>query len=462
MVKSVRFSKLITILLSGGLMAQTGINIKVPELDWQTSAIDSTGIVTELDSLLDGNAGFNQQLVLDNLAIIQGQAQACYRRKSWNLKLDSLIFIGDSSVSIKTRNRLFAPLSGVQSSDQAAKAMKRLNGAYSFIDEGTSLVLGRYGEQGLAGVIDFQPDFASSFSGIVGLSRSADKGWLVTGELDLHLENAWQTAGIVDVNWQRKDELSQNIGLSIEEPFPFGLPLGIQGELEQELEDGLYVRLLTGLGFISNFSSLGRWQVGGQNIVVNPTDKGDSAGVEKNKSALIYATLSGDRRNERWLPSAGSYWKLYLAGGTNSGADTDGYLTRFSLDYQQYLPLGHKFVFHAHFMGTGYYTGSDSILVAEQVDFGGAGSLRGYPEAFFSANCVFIPQMELIYRANRNLQLLAFYDVGIQKAYDPWPGGYGFGIIQRTPGTVMEVSYGLAPDLKLNEGRIHVKISGKL
>lgn len=433
------------------------------DFHWEIQGTDSVSIHQQLDSILVHRGALNYRINLHKLVYSKARVlKAIYSLESWELEVDSLVFINEEMVYPMVSSKIFQPLMRIEPGTKLDRNFDRIKTAYPFINDHTSYTLGRYDERKLAAIVDFQPEFASRFSGIIGLSRSDQDDLLVTGELDLHLENIWHTAGIVEVEWQRKNELSQNIEIAIEEPAPFGAPLGFRAEFEQKLEQGLYVRLQSGLGIITNFSPLGSWQVGGQNITVTPTDDGDSAGVAATSSASIYTTLTGDRRNNRWLPTAGNHWEIFMAYGTHTGQADNDYLARYRFEYQHYQPVFNKLVLHGRFSGAGYFTRTGDQVEAEQIQFGGASTLRGYPEAFYSADQILLSQTELIYRSSNSLHLLCFYDAGIGTGYHPFPAGYGCGIIQQSEGAILELSYGLTPSSAISEGRIHIRISGKL
>ena len=51
-------------------------------------------------------------------------------------------------------------------------------------------------------LIDIYPEFSSKISGIFGMSRQ-DNTWDLNGELDLQLENIWQSMERLSFYWKK-------------------------------------------------------------------------------------------------------------------------------------------------------------------------------------------------------------------------------------------------------------------
>ena len=277
----------------------------------------------------------------------------------------------------------------------------------------------------------------------------------------MHLENAFNSAGIIDLNWSRKNELSQKVFIGFEEPHPLALPLGISASFSQNLNDGLYARRETRAGVVLPYSFGGRWTIGAETGQVIPTAKGDSIGINSSNNNLLYVTSRGDNRDDRWLPLKGGHWEIYLAGGVNKTASIEKRMLKYKAFVEAYKPLA-NFVLKFGFWVEGIIISGDYPDLAQEIKFGGATTLRGYQEEFFSAAWVAVPQVEIQYVPNKNLRLLTFIDLAIQDNFSPWPFGYGIGLIQSSKGTVMNISYGIGRWDKLSGGKLHIQIINRL
>jgi len=455
----VHFSKFITIIVFLSMIVGQSIQVNIFGTAIGFEAVDSLSAIQKLDSLLKLNNDPDVQYKLKVINMVD-TLKAVYSIIQHQIDIDSLVFSDQGDIAPEISQRLFSRILGTQPWNESNRALANIVNAYPFLNDKTRYSLGRYASNHLAAVIVLIPDFASHFSGIIGLTQDND-GWQTTGQLDLHLENAWKSAGTIDINWRRKDELSQTVGLAIEEPHPLALPVGLSAAFHQDLNQGLYVQRETRGGVLIPLAAQGRWQVGAERITVTPTDQGDSTGVVASKTRLIYMNGAGDRRDDRWLPESGMAWDIYIAFGENRAADLTDRTGRYRLQMEHYWHLFPSWLMHSGLWLQGSVSGCSKSLT-EQVRFGGATILRGYREDFFSSDWVAVPQIELIYLAGNDLRLYLFTDVALQDKYDPVPIGYGIGLTQRTPGAIIKVSYGLARGDRISDGKLHFSVIGKL
>ncbi len=454
------FSRLLIVFASLSILIGQSIQIDVRDGTESFVAGDSLSVTRQLDSLLNRYDDPSIQYRLEHLDQHKNLG-AVYSVVKSRIQIDSLVFSERNYFTPGIQQRLFSRLVGTRPWSETQRTMRNIINTYSFLNQNTQYSLGRFGGDQLAAVVSAAPDFASHFSGIIGLSNDDRMGWQATGQLDLHLENAWKTAGTVDINWRRKDNLSQNINLAFEEPYLLALPIGISAAFRQNLDQGLYAQRETSAGIIVPMAVQGRWQIGMDQFKVIPTAKGDSTGILPRKGRLLYLNGAGDRRDDRWRPRSGIVWTLYLAFGENRTAGSTDRLGRYRVEIDAYGRLTQSWLFHP----TLWLKGSVNRgleHVAEQVRYGGAAVLRGYQEDFFTSDWVLIPQLEMVYLAGNNLRLFSFLDIALQDAYDQVPIGYGIGLVQRTPGSLIEVSYGLARGDRLALGKLHFSVVTEL
>ncbi|MFH1852484.1 MAG: hypothetical protein ABIA75_09075 [Candidatus Neomarinimicrobiota bacterium] len=455
-----RFSRILLLLATTIAVPAQTVVVSISATGLEFSAGDSLAIVQRLDSLLLAAGDWGSQFSLSG--VNRGDdLRLDYSLQTHRRQVDSLVFSDDGEIALAVKRMLFRHILAAESPGAAESVLSRIRETYPFLNEKTELAWGRYADDRIAAVIRVRPDFASSFSGIAGLSREADRDWQLTGQLDLHLENAWRSAGTVDIEWRRKDELSQNIALAIEEPHPLSLPIGLTASFRQNLEQGWYVQKEISAGVVAVLADRGQWRLGSERITVVPTEKGDSAGVTALTSNLLFCSGSGDSRDDRWLPQKGGTWQFYGAFGERKTA-TASRSGRYQLQAAYYFRVLPLLSFHPALRFQGTTVKQAALHQSEMVKFGGTGSLRGYREDFFQAPWVMLTQLELIYRAGKNLQLLLFGDIGGQDVYRPLPFGLGLALVQRSAGTIVEVGYGIGRSDRLAEGKLHVRLTGRL
>ncbi len=448
------------LLLAGTLFSQS-VTVELPEKNISFLANDSLSAAISLDSLAGDDNNLSSEFRLESISS-DSIIRAEYSEFHWELTVDSLVFAADQTIAPAVQGLIFKRLKGSTPWAETNKKLAVIRNSHSFLNANTSYQLARYRTDNLAAVVNVNPQFASTFSGILGMSRNENSQWEMNGQLDLHLENAWNSAGTFDLNWRRRNELSQNLALELNEPFPLGLPFGVMTSFRQDLEEGLFVKRNAALGIITTMALPGTWRTGIENTSVTATAKGDSAGIDNVQNRFLFIDWSGDARDDRWLPGSGRSWYLLSAFGENTQVGIASRVWRIKMQWDSYYGLFGNFVGRIKFWLDGTDKNTGDIHTADMVKYGGVNNLRGYREDLFQSPWVAVPQLELIYQGSSNLRLLVFADAAFQEKYDPVPFGFGIGLVQRTAGTLIEVSYGLSRDDLLSQGKIHFKVTGIL
>jgi hypothetical protein len=378
------------------------------------------------------------------------------------VSIDSVLFIQDETVSLAVRRRIFAPLLHSVPYRESRNRLEGIRSNYSFVTDRTGFVVGRLDDGRLAAVVRFRPEFESHVSGLMGVNRTTEDDWELTGQLDLHLENAWHTAGLVEVHWQRTDPRSQSLRLALEEPHPFGIGLGVNLEYLQDLRDGLYLSTTTGGAVVSSIPGWGKWQLGGRSSVVKPTEEGDSLGIRGLVSRTVTLSSRGDRRDDRWLPRSGSYWSVMAEAGGRREDGVERAVGKFAVDLQWLRPFGRHWHLQTRLWGKGVKVVGGSVHLAEKVRYGGAATLRGVREEFLISDWVLIPSLEWHYVAGGNSHLFLLADIAWQSEYKPVPYAIGLGFRQVTQGAVVQIVYALGRGDRLSTGKLHVLVTGRI
>lgn len=445
------------LIIAGCLALLSGGDFQLQVDSHRVEAIgDTSELHFRLDSLSRRSTGLGTGYYLVE---ISGDSSLKYDSRMMKITVDSLIVNSGTVIQPVVGNQIFQSLLGTAPPTYTNRRFSRIAASYAFITARSGYQLARYGDGQTAAIINLRPDFASRFSGIMGAERDAAGDWQITGEIDLHLENSWRTAGVLDVLWRRKNSISQNILLALAEPHPFGSKLGFAVRFWQDLENGLFVRQGQKLSLLAAGTGGSRWSIGLSRKEINPTDRGDSAGVSSSLNRQLAVGNQSDRRNDRWLPSAGTYWQLDCGLGTGTIAGNNSATASFQLSAGWYGTLNPAFYFHLGLWGRGNHESGD---VASAVSFGGIKTLRGYSEDLFTADWVLVPRFEVFYRAGQNLRLFSFLDTAVQERYTPLPLGVGWGLIQRSRSTILRISYGLGRNDRLNQGKIHLQIINRL
>jgi len=424
-------------------------------------AVDSAGIAGLLRNRLERMGEAGNYYILERLSLTDS-IKAHYRLQDAGIRVDSLVFIDDGPLIPAVRKRLFMPLLNSRPVNESTLLFRNILGSYSFITSKTTLKFARYGNNKIGAVIGFQPEFESNFTGILGANRGLDGEWQITGEVNVHLENTWRTAGVADVFWKRTDAWSQILQLSYEEPHPFGFPIGGRIEFSQDLREGLYVNTTVGGSFVFFVRRGGKWRWGGRTTTILPTAKGDSTGVEKLSSKTILLESVLDRRNERWFPTRGLYWSFTGEIGSQKQLQTNKIVSKFNVLFGAYKPVTDKLNLHVKIWSKGVNVFPGEVHVGEKIRYGGTNTIRGYREEILVSDRVLIPSVELNYRLGNRSGMFLFADLAIQKEYTPFPRSTGIGYTQVNQNSVIKITYGVGREDTIMNGKLHIKFTSRI
>ena len=458
MEKCVRISKFIIFIVASWVFSQdTTITVDgemIPKYE-------RSSIISQFDSLLVGKGEFGGKLTLVDFDSLPG-VLFNYETQDERKTIDEILFQKESGVNTPVLQQMFSNLTKAHSYESAQTIVNELRTGYPFIPSDLHLNYGLMDNNRLGVLVDFMPEFNSHFSGIAGAGRQDDSAWDIAGEIDIHLENTWQTANMTDLIWKRNGEDSQYILFRYEEPYPFGLPFGAKVEFVQDLRNGEYVYTNSSGAFSLQLGRKGKWYFGGGKETITPTDHGDSLGIQHFKAQTFNIEYYGNGRNDRWLPSTGYFWDAKTQiGQVKDTNKNDNIIIRLQLHLEQFLSLSRNLSLRFKLWSGIVLDEGQEIHVGQKIRYGGINTLRGYQEDIFANGIINITSLDLLFTPNEHFQLFAFGDKAYQDVYDI-PLSLGFGLRQRTENYVMEVSFGWPVDEAFSGGKVHVKFTSLL
>ncbi len=453
-----RIFKILVILFVGVHLFGQSKNIVIDKID--TLAINNYDeINTKLDSLLSNSKDIGEYF---KLCRINSDSLITYNRKSINVTLDTIIFRNNNEIRISVLKQIFNPLIGTKPTIKTIKIFNEIVNSTLFIKDNSDIFFGINKKQKVGALLNIKSNFNNYFSGLIGASRSDEQKWTINGQMDIHIENQWKTASIVDLHWKRLDEESQILNLKYEEPHPFGLPIGISLAYNQDLRDGNYVNTNSAVGIIKTIPNIGKLGFGGKNTEINSTAKGDSLGFANLITQSIYLDGIIDYRNDYWLPTKGYLISLYGDVGKRTVNDSNTVFISGQAKIIKYLPFWGKNTIALKMVGNGNWINSGSLYSSELIRYGGANNLRGYTEDYFESDWIIIPSIEYNIKFGLNQQITLFSDIALQDTYEPFPYGYGIGLTQVTKKSVLKLYYGLGRKDSIKNGKIHLQFLTRL
>lgn len=296
--------------------------------------------------------------------------------------------------------------------------------------------------------LDLEESSTGSFKGVIGLlpNQATGRNALLTGSIDLRLENLFKSGKLLDISWDRFGELSQQLDLHYEHPYLAGSDLSVGGEFHLLRQDSSFIKqglglninffvkdrismavgyqqeissvLLTSADRISDLNLLDynqdRYSVTFSQNVANPS-------VFKNYLGFNFKLGVGQReltRNSR-LPS--SYYDSLTENTTNVLLQLD---TKWQIKLTRNTGIYHAFS-SAHLSG--------ALSQNQLFRLGGLQTLRGFNEQFFFAQSFLVNQVEWRLFFEEDSYLFAFVDQGL--VFDRvWnlPTGFGGGFSLQT------------------------------
>lgn len=337
---------------------------------------------------------------------------------------------------------------------------------------------------------------SSQIDAIIGfLPENGDLGGklLVTGQVNVNLQNAFNGGEAVGINWQQLQSKSPRLVLNFGKPYLFHSPYGLNIDFELYKKDSSYLNVNAKTGiqyhisgrqsgiFYVQFASTRLLDVDTLSII---SSKKLPAMIDISSTSLGM-TYNINTTDYRFNPRRGNELDFSMAAGSkriiknatitnirdtfdyNQLYDTvplKSYLLRSVASFNAYLPVGRQAVFKTGVSAGIFY--SPRIYVNEMFQIGGRRLLRGFDEESIFANQYVVATEEYRYLIGQNAYFFAFADGGWaqyrsqQLRYNHTYIGLGGGISFQTKNGLLNVSYavGKRNDTKLDmqQAKIHI------
>ena len=323
---------------------------------------------------------------------------------------------------------------------------------------------------------------ASTIDGVIGYSppvRTEEKGYF-TGRLLFTFPNLFGTGRFLEAYWEKKDQYSQSMRFSYQEPWLWGLPLNAGIWFHQDIRDTTYIERewRFSVHYLPWPSLLINLEGGEKHIF--PDSLGSVLyNLARTKSLLLTLAVDYNTLDTPLNPKRGVRYHTGFTTGRKRNLGPDflikqkdwkGNVTtkRIRVDVEAVMPtFGHQ-VFYFGFHGVEVKTGEPFVPLSDQVRFGGARTLRGYKEEAFRGSLVAWSNMEYRYLLGRYSRIFVFLDVGMYQRKEKKLGlvkgtkmGYGFGVRLETRLGLFGIDFGLGQGDSLMQAKVHVGMLNK-
>ncbi|MCK4237415.1 MAG: BamA/TamA family outer membrane protein [Candidatus Krumholzibacteria bacterium] len=291
------------------------------------------------------------------------------------------------------------------------------------------------------------------FQGAFGFSKKDGGAYVLNGSIELGLANIAGTGRDVFFSWLNDGEKYSRVELRFTELFLFSLPVHLDGEIRQVVQDTLYTWHSGGLYFRIPIKP-------GFSVLAGAAADRNVPGSGELSRSIRQRYRLGFRMERRFplrleMHAEGAYKKNYFKGGRNEG---EGQLLCHIEGDIKATVIGRQNIY-LRFVSESVFSSKD-IPPAERFPFGGARTLRGYRENQFRGDKIVYFNIE--YRFGDEGRLFLFDDIGaFYRAGERWTAknGLGFGLRSSSPLGVIVLSFGVGERLSLEGTRIHISLS---
>ena len=341
--------------------------------------------------------------------------------------------------------------------------------------------------------IEVQRRRSNRFDLLLGLLPASDPNAQdqrpqITGNADVLLVSAFRNGEIIQAKYTKLPTAqSQQTYFRFVQPYLWGIPLRVEGELDLLRQDTTFVnrKLSAGVGYVptpflvvragyrfrrSDLLSTNRFR----------TDTADRANYLDGTRRMYLTGFTYENTDYKPNPRTGMNLLLELSGGTyevRRNVDTLAFPERVYANLPEkqriaegfvqgegFIPFGKRGVVRVS--GQGYALFQQAITRAEQRQTGGARSLRGFNENQFMADRFGIVSAEARLLLDRDSHALVFADWGYLEDHAGGkltvrrPLGVGAGMAYATRAGVISVQYAIGRDADTpfmpGRGKIHV------
>ena len=309
------------------------------------------------------------------------------------------------------------------------------------------------------------------FDGILGIlpnDKTTGKT-VLTGEVNIYLQNMLHSAEEIDFQWQKLESSSQKLKVDFKIPYIFNTRLGLSAGLNLNKQDSTFLNsdLKTGVQFYfqgrnnigvvykNKTSSIltkdevlkqqfNAFEINSYGLAINYRKLDYNFNPHKGVDFIIEANI-GDKRSKN---------------DSNIMISQVQYDSRYNLKY--YLKLGKS---HTVLIANqAAFLVSNNLYKNELYTIGGLKSLRGFMESSIYASSYSIVTLEYRFIFEKKSAMFLFFDGAwyekeIEKYYYDYPFGFGLGLFFKTKAGIFTISYAMGQQknesLNISNAKIH-------
>ncbi|WP_420580000.1 hypothetical protein [Reichenbachiella sp.] len=300
--------------------------------------------------------------------------------------------------------------------------------------------------------LDIVPQKVNYFDGILGLVPGRDgEGVEITGELDLSINNLFQSGKKIDINWNKLEPGSQQLHASYLHPILLGSPLDFYFAFDQIRQDTVYSNRSLKLAFDYRPGRRVSMRISYESLLGNELD--DQSGLSGDFDidyyglAVIWHKLDHlynpkEGFKTEWIGNIG---RKSITNSHSSVPESTQYRLLAILEWYQKVSK-RSVIYMASQNGVIY---NDYLFLNDLFRIGGLKTIRGFNELEFFASKYAVLNLEWRYYLDTFSYLVAFYDQSflsfdiLNGSYSDNPAGIGAGMQFMTDQGSFKILYGL-------------------
>lgn len=321
----------------------------------------------------------------------------------------------------------------------------------------------------------------SQFDGYIGLVPVDERTGKVSlnGELNLDLRNLFKIGERIAVHWRSTERYSQNLTVSLDFPYLFRTPFGLNGQFDLDKKDTSYLTMNYEIGiqysFMGNSYARAFYNYTSSRVLKTSLLSAGTGMIDYGKS--MYGMEFHIRKLD-YLYNPRKGFSLRINGSVgrrkiikNAKAEESFYegMEMRSSDYRLnaevmgFVPLHKRFVLVLGLNGATMF--GHQLYVNELYRIGGMNSLQGFDEKALYCSSYAIALTELRFLFARRSYINVFFNAAWYERnipgnyYRDLPFGFGLGLSFDTKAGVFYLSYALGQQhnspISFKTGKIH-------
>lgn len=299
--------------------------------------------------------------------------------------------------------------------------------------------------------LDLVPQKVNYFNGLLGLVPDPDgDGVVITGDLDLSINNLFQSGKRIGLNWKKLEPGSQQLHASYLHPILLGSPLDFYFALDQVRQDTVFSNRSLQLAFDYRPARNIEMRISYESLLGNKLDDQDNLSGDFEIDYYGLA-ISWFKLDDLFNPRKGFKTKWVGSLGTKSSSNSltipESTQYRFQAYLEWYKPIRPRSVLYIASQSGIIF--NDYLYINDLFRLGGLSTIRGFNELEFFASEYTLFNVEWRYYLDTTSYLVAFYDQSflsydiINGTFEDKPAALGIGMQFTTDSGNFKILYGL-------------------